>query len=297
MGRVTKAGSAAVVEVGDIVAVGWQKGRRSPPLPPPLTTPICAPCPTHPCPPAPTPGTPDPVSSLALRASSNPPPGTLRHAPASHPLCASCYECRYCRLGDENICVKGKIATAANGNRGGFADKWRGDSRFAFKLPKKLCHIDALKHAGPLMCGRWSSLQSPHLHTVPSPSASAMRGQRRRPRRASCCGGLAWPLCPRAAPRFSLAALVLTGSSPAGGLPARPSGGITVRAPLEKWAKPTGRRRPRPRRPRPHGRENGASPRQLRHGQAAARAACAAVRIRTRPCRQALVVRRGEDRA
>ena len=49
----------------------------------------------------------------------------------------SCHNCDYCISGQENLCDKNE-ATCAGGNKGGFAHKWRGDSRFCFKIPKGL---------------------------------------------------------------------------------------------------------------------------------------------------------------
>ena len=61
----------------------------------------------------------------------------------------SCQTCDFCSKGEENVCITDRVLTCARGSQGGFADKWRGDSRFCFKIPAKL----DLKYAGPLMCG------------------------------------------------------------------------------------------------------------------------------------------------
>ncbi|KAI8877573.1 GroES-like protein [Backusella circina FSU 941] len=56
----------------------------------------------------------------------------------------SCHECRSCKAGIENICEKGYIGTYnsrfPNGDKtfGGYADKYRGDSRFMFKVPDNM---------------------------------------------------------------------------------------------------------------------------------------------------------------
>ena len=64
--------------------------------------------------------------------------------------CGSCQKCERCTNGEENICFGiGRKMTCAYGNKGGFANKWRGDSRLCFKIPPGL----DLKYVGPLMCG------------------------------------------------------------------------------------------------------------------------------------------------
>ncbi|KAI9244614.1 chaperonin 10-like protein [Sporodiniella umbellata] len=53
----------------------------------------------------------------------------------------SCHKCKNCQEGEENICEKSPIFTFGScwpkGDKtyGGFADKWRGDYRFAYKIP------------------------------------------------------------------------------------------------------------------------------------------------------------------
>ena len=42
-----------------------------------------------------------------------------------------------------------KTNTCTGGNQGGISNKWRGDSRFCFKVPTGL----DIKYVGPLMCG------------------------------------------------------------------------------------------------------------------------------------------------
>ncbi|KAI9322512.1 chaperonin 10-like protein [Dichotomocladium elegans] len=58
--------------------------------------------------------------------------------------CGSCQECNNCKNRSENIC-QGKAVYTYNdhwstGDKtyGGYADKWRGDSRFAFKVPDNM---------------------------------------------------------------------------------------------------------------------------------------------------------------
>jgi D-arabinose 1-dehydrogenase-like Zn-dependent alcohol dehydrogenase len=56
----------------------------------------------------------------------------------------SCHECDNCKDGFENTCKGLRVSTYnkkwANGDKsfGGFADKWRGDYRFVFKIPDNL---------------------------------------------------------------------------------------------------------------------------------------------------------------
>jgi len=69
---------------------------------------------------------------------------------------ASCQDCEWCGKLDENLCA-GNTPVAAAGNKGGFADKWRGDSRFTYIVPDGL----EPKFVGPLLCGgitMWSPL-------------------------------------------------------------------------------------------------------------------------------------------
>lgn len=60
---------------------------------------------------------------------------------------SSCMCCDWCGQGEENLCLK-QEATCV-GHQGGFADKIRTDSRFAFPIPDAL----ASEHAAPLLCG------------------------------------------------------------------------------------------------------------------------------------------------
>ena len=60
---------------------------------------------------------------------------------------SSCHQCYLCLEGEENLCSKRKL-TCCRGGQGGFADKFRCDSRFCFKIPDGL----DLKVVGPLMC-------------------------------------------------------------------------------------------------------------------------------------------------
>ncbi|KAI8069066.1 chaperonin 10-like protein [Gilbertella persicaria] len=58
--------------------------------------------------------------------------------------CGSCHECDHCKSGNENLCFRNMVTTYnskwENGDKtyGGYADKWRGDCRFAFKIPDHL---------------------------------------------------------------------------------------------------------------------------------------------------------------
>ncbi|CAO3701614.1 unnamed protein product [Rhizopus stolonifer] len=56
----------------------------------------------------------------------------------------SCHECKDCKNGNENICQNSPTYTYGsrwpNGDKasGGYADKWRGDNRFVFKIPDSM---------------------------------------------------------------------------------------------------------------------------------------------------------------
>jgi D-arabinose 1-dehydrogenase-like Zn-dependent alcohol dehydrogenase len=58
--------------------------------------------------------------------------------------CGSCHACEECDNHIENMCQKGSVHTYnskwKNGDKtyGGYAEKWRGDYRFAFKVPDNL---------------------------------------------------------------------------------------------------------------------------------------------------------------
>ncbi|KAI8072020.1 chaperonin 10-like protein [Thamnidium elegans] len=58
--------------------------------------------------------------------------------------CNSCRECKNCLEGSENLCMKGIVGTYnarwENGDKtyGGYADRWRGDYRFVFKVPDNM---------------------------------------------------------------------------------------------------------------------------------------------------------------
>jgi len=60
---------------------------------------------------------------------------------------SACHDCELCRASQENLCLK-QEATCV-GHEGGFAERIRIDSRFAFPLPEGL---DAAT-AAPLLCG------------------------------------------------------------------------------------------------------------------------------------------------
>jgi uncharacterized zinc-type alcohol dehydrogenase-like protein len=59
----------------------------------------------------------------------------------------SCLTCEWCVSGHENLCPH-EVATCV-GHHGGFADRIRIDSRFAFPIPEKLKSAEA----APLLCG------------------------------------------------------------------------------------------------------------------------------------------------
>ncbi|OZJ01719.1 hypothetical protein BZG36_05179 [Bifiguratus adelaidae] len=65
--------------------------------------------------------------------------------------CDSCGSCEECQSGNENICSgKGGMISTYNSRhpdgtptQGGYADKWRGNSRFVFKIPDNMSNEDA----------------------------------------------------------------------------------------------------------------------------------------------------------
>jgi uncharacterized zinc-type alcohol dehydrogenase-like protein len=59
----------------------------------------------------------------------------------------ACLSCEACGAGDENLCAAS--AATCVGHHGGFADRIRVDSRFAFPIPEGL----ASENAAPLLCG------------------------------------------------------------------------------------------------------------------------------------------------
>ena len=59
----------------------------------------------------------------------------------------SCLLCEQCLKGDENLCPENRATCV--GNHGGFAERIRVDSRFAFPIPDAL----ASENAAPLLCG------------------------------------------------------------------------------------------------------------------------------------------------
>lgn len=60
---------------------------------------------------------------------------------------SSCMHCEWCHIGEENLCLT-QEATCI-GHPGGFAEKIRTDSRFAFPIPDQL----KSENAAPLLCG------------------------------------------------------------------------------------------------------------------------------------------------
>ncbi|KAI8095606.1 chaperonin 10-like protein [Thamnidium elegans] len=65
------------------------------------------------------------------------------------PECDSCRECGACKDGFENVCEKFATTTYnskwPNGDKtyGGYANKWRGDYRWVFKVPNNMSNKDA----------------------------------------------------------------------------------------------------------------------------------------------------------
>jgi alcohol/geraniol dehydrogenase (NADP+) len=60
--------------------------------------------------------------------------------------CGACLTCDLCVSGDDNLCAQSRSTCV--GNHGGFADRIRVDSRFAFPLPESI----ESETAAPLMC-------------------------------------------------------------------------------------------------------------------------------------------------
>lgn len=59
--------------------------------------------------------------------------------------CGSCQECDNCKKGSENLCQRKVVftyndhwTTTNDKTFGGYANKWRGDNRFAFKVPDNM---------------------------------------------------------------------------------------------------------------------------------------------------------------
>lgn len=69
--------------------------------------------------------------------------------------CGSCHKCTNCKEGKENLCDEHAVWTfndhLENGDitYGGFADKWRGNKDFVFKIPDALSSVDA----SSILCG------------------------------------------------------------------------------------------------------------------------------------------------
>jgi len=82
---------------------------------------------------------------------------------------SACHACEQCARGDENLCAN-QTATCV-GHMGGFADRIRVDSRFAFALPEGM----NAESAAPLLCGgvtvfaplrRWRVRAGDHVGVV-----------------------------------------------------------------------------------------------------------------------------------
>lgn len=76
----------------------------------------------------------------------------------------SCMECEWCIKGEENLCIKSQATCV--GHYGGFAEKMRTDSRFAFLIPEG---IDS-DSAAPLLCGG-ITVYSPLRRLIENPAA------------------------------------------------------------------------------------------------------------------------------
>lgn len=65
------------------------------------------------------------------------------------PECESCGQCGACKAGFENVCEKLTVTTynshwhTGDKTYGGYADKWRGDYRWVFKVPDSMSNKDA----------------------------------------------------------------------------------------------------------------------------------------------------------
>ena len=69
----------------------------------------------------------------------------------------ACLVCERCTAGHDNLCAKHEATCV--GHHGGFADRIRVDSRYAFSIPKAL----ASENAAPLLCGG-ATVYSPLRH-------------------------------------------------------------------------------------------------------------------------------------
>lgn len=69
--------------------------------------------------------------------------------------CESCHKCRKCLDKKENLCEKGAVLSfndhyySGEKTYGGFADKWRGEKEFVFKIPEELSSVEA----SSILCG------------------------------------------------------------------------------------------------------------------------------------------------
>ncbi len=77
---------------------------------------------------------------------------------------SSCMKCEWCQTGQENLCLS-QEATCV-GHQGGYAEKIRTDSRFAFAIPDALDSA----HVAPLFCGG-ATVFSPLLHHNINPTS------------------------------------------------------------------------------------------------------------------------------
>lgn len=73
----------------------------------------------------------------------------------------ACLTCKHCLCGDEQFCDR-LVCTCCDGQSGGFCDRYRSDSRFAFIIPDALSSA----HAAPLLCAG-HTVYTPLLETQP----------------------------------------------------------------------------------------------------------------------------------
>ncbi|CAO3628130.1 unnamed protein product [Mucor hiemalis] len=90
----------------------------------------------------------------------------------------SCHSCEACESGNENLCSGVATFTYnskwANGDKsyGGYADKWRGDYRFAFKVPDDMSSAEA----SVFFCGGITSYAPLRRTNVTSKSVVGIMG-------------------------------------------------------------------------------------------------------------------------
>ncbi|GAN08231.1 NADP-dependent alcohol dehydrogenase [Mucor ambiguus] len=90
----------------------------------------------------------------------------------------SCGECTHCKEGMENVCFGGSVGTyngtwkCGTPSSGGYSNKWRGDYRFAFKVPDNL----PSEVAATFFCGGATLFAPLKRHNVNSESVVGILG-------------------------------------------------------------------------------------------------------------------------